>query len=220
MDIIKLQNIKKYYKTGNSVVKAIDDVSLNMESGKFTAVIGQSGSGKTTLLNIMGGLAKPDCGQVSVDGKDLTRMGKNELTVFRRRNIGFVFQDYNLLPALNAYENIMLPLDLDGNSLDEKYFREIIHSLSIADILEQMPNQLSGGQQQRVAIARALIAKPAILLADEPTGNLDTRTSQDVLSLLKMTGQKFRQTIVMITHNIEIAQMADRTVRMRDGKVE
>ncbi|MCM1185282.1 MAG: ABC transporter ATP-binding protein [Lachnoclostridium sp.] len=219
MDIIKLQNIKKYYKTGNSVVKAIDDVSLNMESGKFTAVIGQSGSGKTTLLNIMGGLAKPDCGQVSVDGKDLTRMGKNELTIFRRRNIGFVFQDYNLLPALSAYENIMLPLDLDGNSLDEKYFQEIIYSLSIADILEQMPNQLSGGQQQRIAIARALIAKPAILLADEPTGNLDTRTSQDVLGLLKMTGQKFRQTIVMITHNIEIAQMADKTVRMRDGKV-
>lgn len=220
MDIIKLQNIKKYYKAGSNIVKAIDDVSLNIENGKFTAVIGQSGSGKTTLLNIMGGLSKPDGGQVTVDGKDLTRMGKNELTIFRRRNIGFVFQDYNLLPALNAYENIMLPLDLDKNPLDEKYFQEIIHSLSIADILEQMPNQLSGGQQQRVAIARALIAKPAILLADEPTGNLDTRTSQDVLSLLKMTGQKFRQTIVMITHNIEIAQMADRTVRMRDGKVE
>ncbi len=217
MDIIQLQNIKKYYKAGSNIVKAIDDISLNIESGKFTAIIGQSGSGKSTLLNIMGGLSKPDCGQVIVDGKELTQMGKNELTIFRRRNIGFVFQDYNLLPALSAYENIMLPLDLDGNPLDERYFHEIIISLNITDFLEQMPNQLSGGQQQRIAIARALVTKPAILLADEPTGNLDTKTSQDVLSLLKMTGQKFRQTIVMITHNIEIAQMADRTVRMRDG---
>lgn len=217
MDIIKLQNIKKYYKAGNNIVKAIDDVSLNIESGKFTAIIGQSGSGKSTLLNIMGGLSKPDCGQVIVDGKELTKMGKNELTIFRRRNIGFVFQDYNLLPALSAYENIMLPLELDGNQLDEGYFNEINILLGITDILEQMPNQLSGGQQQRVAIARALITKPAILLADEPTGSLDTKTSQDVLSLLKMTGQKFQQTIVMITHNIEIAQLADRTIRMRDG---
>lgn len=219
MDIIKLQGIKKYYKAGNNIVKAIDDVSLNIESGKFTAIIGQSGSGKSTLLNIMGGLSKPDCGQVMVDGKELTKMGKNELTIFRRRNIGFVFQDYNLLPALSAYENIMLPLELDGNQLDEGHFNEINVLLGITDILEQMPNQLSGGQQQRVAIARALITKPAILLADEPTGSLDTKTSQDVLSLLKMTGQKFQQTIVMITHNIEIAQLADRTIRMRDGMI-
>lgn len=201
------------------MVKALDGVSLEIEKGSFTAVVGTSGSGKSTLLHMIGGLDTPTSGSVMVSGKELSRMSDEELTIFRRRQIGFVFQNYNLVPILNVYENIVLPIELDGSKPDQEYIKEIVQLIGLKDRLNSMPNQLSGGQQQRVAIARALAAKPAILLADEPTGNLDSRTSQDVLSLLKTTGEKFHQTMVIITHNEEIAQMADETIRIEDGKI-
>ena len=197
----------------------MDGVNLQVEKGEFVAVVGTSGSGKSTLLHMLGGLDRPTSGSVTVDGKDIFSLKDEELTIFRRRKIGFVFQNYNLVPVLNVYENILLPVQLDGSSPDQSYIQEIIHTLGIASKLENLPNNLSGGQQQRVAIARALASKPAIILADEPTGNLDSRTSQDVIGLLKVTSQKFSQTIVMITHNEEIAQLADRIIRIEDGKL-
>ena len=219
MNILQTDNLTKYYGTEPLVVKALDGITLAIEQGSFTAVVGTSGSGKSTLLHMLGGLDTPTGGSVTVDGQELSGMGRNELTVFRRRKIGFVFQNYNLVPVLNVYENILLPVQLDGDEPDEKYITSIIDMLGLPSKLQSLPNNLSGGQQQRVAIARALAAKPAIILADEPTGNLDSKTSQDVLSLLKVSSQKFAQTIVMITHNEEIAQLADRIVRIEDGKI-
>lgn len=219
MDILHTQNLKKIYGTGEAQVNALDGINLSIKQGEFVSIVGTSGSGKSTLLHMLGGLDQPTEGKVFVDGKDIFSMKKDALTIFRRRKIGFVFQAFNLVPVLNVYENIVLPIELDGNTVDKKYVGEVISSLGLEDKVNSMPNQLSGGQQQRVAIARALATKPAIVLADEPTGNLDSKTSQDVLSLLKVTGQKFNQTIVMITHNEEIAQMADRIVRIEDGRV-
>lgn len=219
MDILHTQNLKKIYGTGEVQVNALDGINLSIKQGEFVSIVGTSGSGKSTLLHMLGGLDQPTEGKVFVDGKDIFSMKKDALTIFRRRKIGFVFQAFNLVPVLNVYENIVLPIELDGNTVDKKYVGEVISSLGLEDKVNSMPNQLSGGQQQRVAIARALATKPAIVLADEPTGNLDSKTSQDVLSLLKVTGQKFNQTIVMITHNEEIAQMADRIVRIEDGRV-
>ena len=200
-------------------MRALDGVSIKVEKGEFVAVVGTSGSGKSTLLHMLGGLDRPTSGSVMVDGKDIVLLRDEELTIFRRRKIGFVFQNYNLVPVLNVYENIVLPVELDGVEPDETYIRGIVATLGLESKLTSLPGQLSGGQQQRVAIARALAAKPAILLADEPTGNLDSRTSQDVLSLLKVSGQKYQQTMVMITHNEEIAQMADRIIRIEDGRI-
>lgn len=200
-------------------MKALDGVNLEVERGEFVAIVGTSGSGKSTLLHMLGGLDRPTSGQVHVDGKDILKLKNDALCVFRRRKIGFVFQSYNLVPVLNAYENIVLPIELDGNTVDKAYVDRVIDVLGLKGKLLSLPSQLSGGQQQRVAIARALAAKPAILLADEPTGNLDSRTSQDVLGLLKVTGEKFGQTIIMITHNEEIAQLADRIIRIEDGKI-
>ena len=219
MDILHTQNLKKIYGTGEAQVNALDGINLSIKQGEFVSIVGTSGSGKSTLLHMLGGLDQPTEGKVFVDGKDIFSMKKDALTIFRRRKIGFVFQAFNLVPVLNVYDNIVLPIELDGNTVDKKYVGEVISSLGLEDKVNSMPNQLSGGQQQRVAIARALATKPAIVLADEPTGNLDSKTSQDVLSLLKVTGQKFNQTIVMITHNEEIAQMADRIVRIEDGRV-
>ena len=219
MDILHTQNLKKIYGTGEAQVNALDGINLSIKQGEFVSIVGTSGSGKSTLLHMLGGLDQPTEGKVFVDGKDIFSMKKDALTIFRRRKIGFVFQAFNLVPVLNVYENIVLPIELDGNTVDNKYVGEVISSLGLEDKVNSIPNQLSGGQQQRVAIARALATKPAIVLADEPTGNLDSKTSQDVLSLLKVTGQKFNQTIVMITHNEEIAQMADRIVRIEDGRV-
>lgn len=219
MSILETKDLKKYYGSGSQMVRALDGVSLEIEKGSFTAVVGTSGSGKSTLLHMIGGLDTPTSGRVMVGGKELSRMSDEELTIFRRRQIGFVFQNYNLVPILNVYENIVLPIELDGSKPDPEYIKEIVQLIGLKDRLNSMPNQLSGGQQQRVAIARALATKPAILLADEPTGNLDSRTSQDVLSLLKTTGEKFHQTMVIITHNEEIAQMADETIRVEDGKI-
>lgn len=219
MTILSTENLKKIYGTGENEVHALDGVNLQVEKGEFVAVVGTSGSGKSTLLHMLGGLDRPTSGTVSVDGKDIFTLKDEELTIFRRRKIGFVFQNYNLVPVLNVYENILLPVQLDGDEPDEKYITSIIDMLGLSSKLQNLPNNLSGGQQQRVAIARALAAKPAIILADEPTGNLDSRTSQDVLSLLKISSQKFVQTIVMITHNEEIAQLADRIVRIEDGKI-
>ena len=219
MDILHTQNLKKIYGTGEAQVNALDGINLSIKQGEFVSIVGTSGSGKSTLLHMLGGLDQPTEGKVFVDGKDIFSMKKDALTIFRRRKIGFVFQAFNLVPVLNVYENIVLPIELDGNTVDKKYVGEVISSLGLEDKVNSMPNQLSGGQQQRVAIARALATKPAIVLADERTGNLDSKTSQDVLSLLKVTGQKFNQTIVMITHNEEIAQMADRIVRIEDGRV-
>ncbi|MCR5753815.1 MAG: ABC transporter ATP-binding protein [Acetatifactor sp.] len=219
MEILKTQNLKKYYNESQVPVKALDGVDICVEQGEFVAIVGTSGSGKSTLLNMLGGLDRPTSGKVCVEGKDIFSLKDEELTIFRRRKVGFVFQAYNLVPILNVYENIVLPIQLDGNEVDEKYVEEIVDMLGLKEKLNSMPNQLSGGQQQRVAIARALATKPSIVLADEPTGNLDSRTSQDVLGLLKITGQKFHQTIVMITHNEEIAQMADRIIRIEDGRV-
>ena len=219
MEILKVKNLKKIYDQGPAQVKALDGVSLTVERGEFLAVVGTSGSGKSTLLHMMGGLDVPTQGQVLIEGRDLSVMKDEELTIFRRRNIGFVFQSYNLVPMLNVMENITLPLGLDGKKPDKAYIREVIQMLGLENKRDSLPSQLSGGQQQRVAIARALAAKPAILLADEPTGNLDSRTSQDVLGLLKITSQEFHQTMVMITHNEEIAQMADRILRIEDGKL-
>lgn len=219
MNILKTENLTKYYDTGEVTVKALDGVDLSVEKGEFLSVVGTSGSGKSTLLHMLGGLDIPTSGRVIVGGRDIFRMKKDELTIFRRRNIGFVFQNYNLLPLMNVYQNIVLPIRLDGIVPDKTYVENIISILGLGEKKYAMPNQLSGGQQQRVALARALAAKPAIILADEPTGNLDSRTGQDVLGLLKTTGERFGQTIVMITHNDEAAQMAGRIIRIEDGKI-
>ena len=220
MSILEVTGLKKYYGAGAGVTRALDGVTLSIEQGEFAAIVGTSGSGKSTLLHMMGGLDVPTSGSVVVRGKELGKMKEEQLTIFRRRNIGFVFQNYNLVPVLNVYENIVLPVELDGDQPDRTYMEEIVQMLALEDKLQNMPNNLSGGQQQRVAIARALISKPAIILADEPTGNLDSRTSSDVLGLLKTTSRKFHQTLVMITHNNEIAQLADRIVRIEDGKIK
>ena len=217
--ILKTESLKKYYGTGENQVRALDGIDLSIENGEFIAVVGTSGSGKSTLLHMLGGLDRPTSGKVYVDGKDIFSLKDDALCVFRRRKIGFVFQSYNLVPVLNVEENICLPIELDGGKVDQNYIREIEEVLGIQKKRHSLPGQLSGGKQQRVAIARALAAKPAIVLADEPTGNLDSRTSQDVLGLLKVTGSQFKQTIVMITHNEEIAQMADRIIRIEDGKL-
>ena len=219
MAILQTKDLKKYYGSGDTQVKALDGVNLSVEQGEFVAIVGTSGSGKSTLLHMLGGLDRPTSGSVMVDGKDVFSLKDEALTIFRRRKIGFVFQSYNLVPVLSVWENIILPIQLDGNKVDTAYVQKVIATLGLEKKLQNLPNQLSGGQQQRVAIARALATKPAILLADEPTGNLDSRTSQDVLSLMKVTGQKFSQTMVMITHNEEIAQMADRIVRIEDGRI-
>ncbi len=219
MTILQTKDLKKYYGTGDIRVKALDGVNLSIEQGEFVAVVGTSGSGKSTLLHMLGGLDRPTSGTVTVDGKDIFDLKDEALTIFRRRKIGFVFQAYNLVPVLSVWENIILPIQLDGNKVDDDFIHSIISALGLEEKLRNLPNQLSGGQQQRVAIARALATKPAILLADEPTGNLDSKTSQDVLSLMKVTGQRFGQTMVMITHNEEIAQMADRIIRIEDGRI-
>lgn len=219
MEILRTVDLKKYYGTGENQVKALDGVNLSVEEGEFLAVVGTSGSGKSTLLHILGGLDYATSGSVFVSGKELFKLNESELTIFRRRNIGFVFQNYNLVPILNVYENIVLPIELDGEKPDKRFIKEIMEMLGILEKKNRMPNQLSGGQQQRVAIARALASKPAILLADEPTGNLDSKTSQEVLGLLKLTGEQFQQTIVMITHNDSMAQLADRVIRIEDGRI-
>lgn len=219
MSILETRDLRKIYGSGDTEVRALDGVNLSVEQGEFVAVVGTSGSGKSTLLHMLGGLDRPTGGTVSVDGKDIFSLKNEALTIFRRRKIGFVFQNYNLVPVLNVYENIVLPIQLDGGRLDKGYVDEIIKTLGLENKLLNLPGNLSGGQQQRVAIARALAAKPAIILADEPTGNLDSATTLDVMSLLKTTSQKFSQTIVMITHNEEIAQMADRIIRIEDGRI-
>lgn len=220
MSILQVIDLKKYYRQGENVIKALDGVSLEINAGEFVAVVGTSGSGKSTLLHMMGGLDNPTSGKVLINGEDISGKNEEQLTVFRRRHIGFVFQSYNLVPVLNVYENIVLPLGLDGRRLDKKLLKEIVEVLGLSDKLESLPNNLSGGQQQRVSIARALLTKPEIILADEPTGNLDSRTSEDVLSLLKATSMRFHQTVVMITHNYAIAQLADRIIRIEDGKIK
>ncbi len=219
MNVLQTRDLKKYYGAAPNITRALDGVSFSVAQGEFVAVVGTSGSGKSTLLHMMGGLDTPTSGSVFVRGEELAKKKDEELTIFRRRNIGFIFQNYNLVPILNVYENIVLPVELDGGTADRKFMDEIIHLLALEGKLEQMPNNLSGGQQQRVAIARALMTKPAIVLADEPTGNLDSRASADVLGLLKRTSSEFDQTIVMITHNNEIAQLADRIVRIEDGRI-
>ena len=219
MSILQATDLKKYYGTEPNITKALDGVTLAIEQGEFVAIVGTSGSGKSTLLNMMGGLDVPTSGSVQIKGKELSELNDEQLTIFRRRNIGFIFQNYNLVPVLNVYENIVLPVELDGDTVDEKFMDEVVRLLALGDKLNNMPNNLSGGQQQRVAIARALVSKPAIVLADEPTGNLDSRTSGDVLGLLKATSNKFHQTLVMITHNNEIAQLADRIIRIEDGRI-
>ncbi|MCQ4923361.1 ABC transporter ATP-binding protein [Tissierella carlieri] len=219
MDILETIDLKKYYGKESNLVKAIDGVNIRIEKGEFVAIVGTSGSGKSTLLNMLGGLDNPTSGKVIVTGKDISKFSDEELTIFRRRNVGFVFQNYNLVPMLNLYENIVLPLDLDGETIDEKYIEEIIELLHLEEKKQRFPNYLSGGEQQRGAIARALATKPSIILADEPTGNLDSKTSAEVLGLLKRTSELFNQTIVMITHNNEIAQLADRIVRIEDGRI-
>ena len=218
MEILQAKNLKKIYGSGNNAVHALDGVDLSVEKGEFVAIVGTSGSGKSTLLHMLGGLDRPSDGTVIVDGQEIFSLKDEALTIFRRRKIGFVFQAYNLVPVLNVYENIVLPIELDGGKVNKEFAQQIVQTLGLDERLDALPNQLSGGQQQRVAIARALAA-PAIILADEPTGNLDSKTSQDVLSLLKVTSQKFAQTIVMITHNEEIAQMADRIIRIEDGRI-
>ena len=219
MSILETKDLRKVYGTGDTAVRALDGVDLTVEHGEFVAIVGTSGSGKSTLLHMLGGLDRPTSGSVTVDGKDIFSFKDEALTIFRRRKIGFVFQSYNLVPVLNVQENIVLPIQLDGRRVDKAFVRQIVRTLGLEERLEALPSQLSGGQQQRVAIARALATAPAIILADEPTGNLDSRTSQDVLGLLKITSQKFSQTIVMITHNEEIAQMADRILRIEDGRI-
>lgn len=219
MTILQTEHLKKYYGTGDTQVRALDGVDFSVENGEFVSIVSTSGSGKSTLLHMLGGLDRPTSGKVFVDGQDIFSLKDDALTIFRRRKIGFVFQSYNLVPVLNVYENIVLPIELDGNPIDKPYVEEILSVLGLDAMQHRLPNQLSGGQQQRVAIARALATKPAIILADEPTGNLDSRTSQDVLSLMKVTGAKFGQTIVMITHNEEIAQLSDRIIRIEDGKI-
>lgn len=219
MNILSTHNLTKTYGTGDNVVHVLTDVSLDIEEGKFVSIIGSSGSGKSTLLNLLGGLDRPTSGDVILDGKAIFEMDDEALTIFRRRKIGFVFQNYNLVPILNVYENIVLPIELDGTKIDTAYVDKIMDVLGLSEKKFSMPNQLSGGQQQRVAIARALAAKPSIILADEPTGNLDSKTSMDVIALLKLTGKEFAQTIVMITHNEEIATMADQMIRIEDGRI-
>ena len=219
MNILQTTDLKKYYGTEPNITKALDGVTLSIEEGEFVAIVGTSGSGKSTLLNMMGGLDTPTSGSIKVKGKELSKLKDEQLTIFRRRNIGFIFQNYNLVPVLNVYENIVQPVELDGDTVYKRLKDEEVKKLDLEGKLNSMPNNLSGGQQQRVAIARALVSKPAIILADEPTGNLDSRTSSDVLGLLKVTSQKFHQTLVMITHNNEIAQLADRIIRIEDGKI-
>lgn len=219
MQILQTKNLKKYYGEEPNITRAVDDVDLSVNKGEFVAIVGTSGSGKSTLLHLVGGLDTPTSGSVIVHEKELSQMNDEELTIFRRRNIGFVFQNYNLVPILNVYENIVLPVELDGGTVDRNFADEVIQVLALEDKLKSMPNNLSGGQQQRVAIARALITKPAIVLADEPTGNLDSKSSSDVLGLLKLTSEKFNQTIVMITHNNDIALLADRIIRIEDGRI-
>ena len=219
MAILETRNLEKVYGAKETAVHALRQVNLTVEKGEFVAVVGTSGSGKSTLLHMLGGLDRPTSGELIVDGKSIFLFKEEELTIFRRRKIGFVFQSYNLVPVLNVYDNIVLPIQLDGNESNKKYIDLMIRALGLQSKLNSLPNNLSGGQQQRVAIARALATKPAIVLADEPTGNLDSRTSQDVMGLLKITSQKLRQTIVMITHNEEIAQLADRIIRIEDGRI-
>ncbi len=219
MAILQAQGLKKIYGSGDNAVHALDGVDLRVEKGEFVAIVGTSGSGKSTLLHMLGGLDRPTEGTVTVDGQEIFALKEEALTIFRRRKIGFVFQSYNLVPVLNVYENIVLPIELDGGKINKAFIGQIVQTLGLEKKLDALPGQLSGGQQQRVAIARALAAAPAIILADEPTGNLDSKTSQDVLSLLKVTSQKFAQTIVMITHNEEIAQLADRIIRIEDGRI-
>ena len=219
MAILETRDLKKYYGAGDTRVKALDGVTLSVEQGEFMAIVGTSGSGKSTLLHMLGGLDRPTAGTVTVDGQEIFSLKEEALTIFRRRKIGFVFQSYNLVPVLSVWENIILPIQLDGRAVDQAFVREVVTTLGLEQKLDRLPSQLSGGQQQRVAIARALASKPAILLADEPTGNLDSKTSQDVLGLMKVTSQKFGQTMVMITHNEEIAQLADRIVRIEDGRI-
>ena len=219
MSILQTTDLKKYYGAAPNITKALDGVTLSVEQGEFVAIVGTSGSGKSTLLNMIGGLDVPTTGKVIVDGKELSTLDDEQLTIFRRRKIGFIFQNYNLVPVLNVYENIVLPVELDGDNVDKKFMDKVVRMLGLEDKQSSMPGNLSGGQQQRVAIARALVSKPAIVLADEPTGNLDSRTSNDVLGLLKATSQQFHQTLVMITHNNEIAQLADRIIRIEDGKI-
>lgn len=220
MKVLETKDLKKIYGAGENEVHALNGVNLSIEKGEFVAIVGTSGSGKSTLLHLLGGLDRPTSGSVIVDGKDIFSLKDEELTIFRRRKIGFVFQAYNLVPVLNVYENIVLPIELDGGKVKKEFISQIVQTLGLDNRLEALPNQLSGGQQQRVAIARALASAPAIILADEPTGNLDSKTSQDVLGLMKVTSQKFYQTIVMITHNEEIAQLADRIIRIEDGSVK
>ncbi len=219
MGILETKDLKKYYGSGDTGVKALDGVNLSVEDGEFVAIVGTSGSGKSTLLHMIGGLDRPTSGTVTVSGKEIFSLKDDELTIFRRRKIGFIFQSYNLVPVLNVYANIILPIELDGGKADKVHIDSIIETLGLSQKINSLPGQLSGGQQQRVAIARALATKPAIILADEPTGNLDSKTSLDVLGLLKITSDKFKQTIVMITHNEEIAQMADRIIRIEDGRI-
>lgn len=219
MPVLKTEKLTKIYGNGEAQVNALSCVDFEVEAGEFVSIVGTSGSGKTTLLHMLGGLDRPSSGKVFVGGKDIFTLKEDELTVFRRRKIGFVFQSYNLVPVLNIYENIILPVELDGETADKDYIMQLVNMLGLGSKLESLPSQLSGGQQQRAAIARALASKPAIILADEPTGNLDSKTSQDVLSLLKVTSEKFRQTIVMITHNEEIEQLADRIIRIEDGRI-
>lgn len=219
MDILQTEGLTKIYGSGESAVHALDGVDIAVQKGEFVAVVGTSGSGKSTLLHMLGGLDRPTSGRVVVDGKDIFSLKDEALTIFRRRKIGFVFQSYNLVPVLNVYENIVLPIELDGGRADKGLIKSIVTTLGLEDRLDALPSQLSGGQQQRVAIARALASGPAIVLADEPTGNLDSKTSQDVLSLLKVSARKFTQTMMMITHNEEIAQMADRILRIEDGRI-
>ncbi|CEN94115.1 ABC transporter ATP-binding protein [Paraclostridium sordellii] len=219
MKILESKSLKKYYGKGENLVKALDGIDISINKGEFVAIVGTSGSGKSTLLHMLGGLDRASEGKIIIENNDIFNMNDEELTIFRRRNVGFIFQSYNLVPILNIYENIVLPIELDGCKIDEKYINEIIDILGLTSKVNELPNNLSGGQQQRVAIARALATKPSIILADEPTGNLDSKTEQDVLGLLKITSQKFSQTIIMITHNEQIAQMAERIIRIEDGKV-
>lgn len=219
MEILNAENIEKYYQMGETTVKALDGVSLSIQKGEFVAIVGSSGSGKSTLLHMLGGLDVPTSGTIRIEDKDISKMSPDELTIFRRRKIGFVFQTYNLIPLMNVYENIVLPIQLDGIKPDKTFISEIMELLGLKEKQYARPNQLSGGQQQRVALARALAAKPAMILADEPTGNLDSRTSLDVLGLVKVTSEKYHQTVVMITHNDEIAQMAERIIRIEDGLI-
>ena len=219
MSVLQTIDLKKYYGEEPNITRALDGVNFSVDEGEFVAVVGTSGSGKSTLLHMMGGLDTPTSGSVFVRDKDLSKMSDEQLTIFRRRNIGFIFQNYNLVPILNVYENIVLPIELDGDMADQRFMDNVVNMLGLDDKLKNMPNHLSGGQQQRVAIARALITKPAIILADEPTGNLDSKTSADVLGLIKRTSTEFHQTVVMITHNNDIARLADRIVRIEDGKI-